>query len=244
MTSGSDTSAKSTASETVSATVSETETVTEPRVRPAALGRWVPPEDSVTWTSGWSVDPRRAARGYAFALVMLAGLAGGATALVLARTPRTIASAMADSARVYRHFESLGATLGAALVALMTLGTTKRCFGFGMGTAIGAAVGVALSFGAPFVGETRTAWLPAFAVAFVAPWSVGFASRITIHERRRVVAAFAWSTLSLFAVDVLREGLGASPLDVQTLHRLVARGGLATGAALGVSGALFASRRA
>jgi hypothetical protein len=228
---------------------SETEAETEPeasetRVRPAALGRWVPPEDSVTWTSGWSVDPRRAARGYALALVVLAGLAGGATALVLARTPRTIASAIADTARVYRHFESLGATLGAAFVALMTLGTTKRCFGFGMGTAIGATCGVALSFGATFVGEARTAWLPSFVVAFVAPWSVGLASWITIDERRRLVAAFAWSTLALFAVDVAREGWGASPLDVETLHRLVARGGLATGAALGVAGALLASRRA
>lgn len=227
--------------------VSEMEFVSETserRVRPAALGRWVPPEDSVTWTSGWSIDPRRAARSYAVALVLLAGLAGGATALVLARTPRTLANAMADTARVYRHFESLGATLGAAFVALMTLGTTKRCFGFGMGTAIGAACGVALSFGAHFVGEARTAWLPSFIVALVAPWSVGLASRVAIDERRRLVAAFAWSTLSLFTVDVAREGLGASPLDLETLHRLIARGGLATGAALGVAGALFASRRA
>jgi hypothetical protein len=252
MTSSSDTSAKSTESETSSAsacetesepeteTVSETETVPDSRVRPAALGRWVPPENSVTWTSGWSVDPRRAARGYAIALVLLAGLAGGATSLVLARTPRTLASTMADTARVYRHFESLGATLGAALVALMTLGTTKRCFGFGMGTAIGATCGVAFSFGVTFVGEARTAWLPAFALALVAPW---LTSWVAIDERRRVLAAFAWSTLSLFVVDVAREGWGASPLDAQTLHRLVARGGLATGAALGVAGALFASRR-
>ncbi|MBX3250987.1 MAG: hypothetical protein KF901_27670, partial [Myxococcales bacterium] len=104
-----------------------------PRIKPAALGRWTPPEDSVTWRSAWSVDPAHASVGYARALFGLALLAAALLLWILARQGEALAlpEALRGSAQVMRRARSAPWTVGAALLALMTLGTTKRCFDFG-----------------------------------------------------------------------------------------------------------------
>lgn len=213
--------------------------------KPAALGRWTPPPESVTWRSGWSVDPERAARGYAIALVLLAAGVAALTAWLVAQQTMLLPPTVADAARVQRHAASVLSTIGAAFVALMTLGTTKRCFGFGPGTWVGLGLAAVLAVGVTTFGEPTRVWLPALAiglgVGLAGSWLAG--SWAGVEERRRFAAAFAWLALVLFVVDDVREELGRVRLDADTLHRLVAHGGLAVGAALGGALGLAASRR-
>ncbi|MEZ4247981.1 MAG: hypothetical protein R3B99_07060 [Polyangiales bacterium] len=212
----------------------------EPPTKPAALGRWEPPPGSVTWDSGWSVDPRRAAGGYALALVVVGAVSAGLTALVVDHASPPISASLADFARAQRHAASAWWTVSTALAGLMTLGTTKRCFAFGRGTWVGAPLGVALSVGAAFVPLDTRGWLPTVLVGLVTS-TLGRA--FAVDERRRYVAAFAWATTAFFLLDVVRERFGVDGLDTSASIRLVARGGLAVGAAWAGALALAGTRR-
>lgn len=204
------------------------------RDKPAALGRWTPPEGSVTWGSGWSVDPARAARGYAVASTLLGASAAVLTAVVLSRHGLWVPSGLEDAARAQRHAASAPATVGVALLVLMTLGATRRCFGFGPGTFIGAALGAGMTVAVAYVGDTASgaAWFEPGLGGFVSAVLGGVVAR---HEGRRYLSAFAWASLALFALDVVRERFGADGLDTETFARLIARGGLSAGAAFGTA---------
>ncbi len=209
------------------------------RDKPAGLGRWTPPEGSVTWGSGWLVDPARAARGYAVASTMLGGFAAVLTAVVLSRHGLRIPIGLEDAARAQRHAASAPATVGVTLLVLMTLGATRRCFGFGPGTFVGAALGAGMAVAAAFVGATGlgASWFEPGLGGFVSAIVGGVVAR---PEGRRFLSAFAWASLSLFAIDLVRERFGADGLDPETFARLIARGGLSAGAAFGTAVGLSA----
>lgn len=99
-------------------------------MKPEGLGAYDPPEGSVTLRSGWRVDPERAAKGYSVALALGMGVVvswlGWGVVVEPAASHQTL---------VQRASAAAPWVVGCVLLAIMGLGATKRCFGFGRGTA-------------------------------------------------------------------------------------------------------------
>lgn len=98
-------------------------------MKPEGLGAYDPPEDSITLRSGWRVDPDRAARGYAVAISL-----GGMLTLAWLSWGLLVEADPTPWTGVERAATAAPWVVGCTLLAIMGLGATKRCFGFGRGT--------------------------------------------------------------------------------------------------------------
>ena len=188
------------------------------------LGSYEPPEGSAVHDSGWRVDPERASRGYAIALALGVVAVGGWLAWG-ASAPLDPSSA--DPVATARW------VVGSVLLAIMGLGATKRCFGFGGGTA--HALVMALLFQL----ATHTSGLgelgrEALELVVAVPAGGGFAVALFLSWRHRRKLEIARQAVAAFAYFSLAIGLVRAATLRFELHR-----GLGSEAGTMVSAAVF-----
>lgn len=163
--------------------------------KPEGLGEYDPPEGSITLRSGWRVDPDRAAGGYAIALAVGAALVLGwlAWGVTVEALPETHPTSVERAARAAPW------VVGFVLLAIMGLGATKRCFGFGRGTAHALVMAVLFQV-ATFTSGLGELGRDALALVVGVPMAGGLAVTLFLawrHRReleraRQAVAGFAY----------------------------------------------------
>ncbi len=182
--------------------------------RPAALGRWEPPPESIVRRSGWRVDADAVSRAYAAALTLGATTVVAWVAWTLWRAPglHALREQEADSAwaALRRAAEAYAAAPYVVLTVLfgfMGLGATKRCFGFDRGTSFGLLVAVLLQLGAWALSPGRERFLSLFAAGAGAGLAAAAGAawwRWGRDTRRRALAATAYFQLWAFAWQAAR----------------------------------------
>jgi len=192
---------------------------------------WVPPEGSAVRDSARELDP--------WAIAPKAGLAlvfAGSSAIAWALVAPAVAGEPAPAHLAAFYFPSRWTPLG-GLLALMALGASKRCFGFGWLTAVGLALGI----GAPLALASQAPPLALAAIGAalaVAGWGVPSAL-----GRFRIWAAMAVGSLGVTLVTVAAVGwtLDPAPFDPANTELTVAAAwsaggfGVAAGALIALS---------
>ncbi|HJK89309.1 MAG TPA: hypothetical protein RMH85_18295 [Polyangiaceae bacterium LLY-WYZ-15_(1-7)] len=207
----------------------------------------------MTWRSGWSVDPERAARGYAVALGVCVVALGALLPLLLesGREAQPVRASLVALGQADRGARAVPWVLGTTLLAVMALGATKRCFGFGRGTlrglgALALALGLRLLL--PRWVSVAPSDLHTALVAGAGPglcFAAGLALLVPdVGARRRGLAAFAWGALSAFAWTAAHLRFRLQPwLGDDEVFAVVFWAGLASGAVPIAALALWRSAR-
>jgi len=192
---------------------------------------WEPPEGSAVRDSARELDP--------WAIAPKAGLAlalGGALALAWAVVAPHFAGEPVPPHLERFHFPSRWTPLG-GLLAIMALGATKRCFGFGWPTAVGLALGIGLPLG--LAGVASPAVLAGVAVVLTL---LGLIVPVPLG-RLQLWAAAAVGALGVALVTIAAAGgtLDPYPHDPLWVSRPIAAGwaagafGMVGGGLIGVT---------
>ena len=199
------------------------------------LGAYEPPEGSVVHDSAWRVDPVAASGGYAWALTaaVLVAIAWVVWGLVAGAEPSPL-NALEHAAAAAPW------VVGCALLAIMGLGATKRCFGFGRGTAhalVMAALFQVATYTSGLGALGRDAWVLLIAVptgggAAVATF-LAWRHRKQVDHARQSVAGFAYFA---WAIALLR----AAALRFELHRAMGGEGGAMVSAGVFLGAALAA----
>ena len=176
------------------------------------MAGWVPPEGSAVRDSARELDP--------WVIAPKAGLAlgfAGSSAIAWALVAPAFAGEPAPAHLAAFYFPSRWTPLG-GLLALMALGASKRCFGFGWPTAVGLALGIAVPLSLATVLDPRV--LAAIGAALTLVGAV-MPSPIA---RFRIWAAMAVGSLGVTLVTVAAVGwtLDPAPFDPANTELTVA----------------------
>lgn len=173
--------------------------MSETHVSDGPLGRYRPPPGSVVRDSEWRIDPEKAALGYGRALLL-----APAAIVAVSVLPTTLHS-------------TADAWLVGTVAVVASLGATKRCFGFGVGTLVGPGWVVALAIGhavAPHSLAQLRWWSGAFLVGLgllITTLLIAFARQL--DGRRRVAGFAGWGAVAQWLLAVTsRRFDGSGPL--------------------------------